>query len=296
MRFGLLSPVVVQLPGTAATWEKTAGADDLATIAEHADLLGYHHLTCSEHVGVPSEIAATRGSVYWDPLATLSYLAARTRHIRLVTNVLVLGYHHPLALAKSYGTLDLLSGGRVVLGVGVGSLREEFDLLGAPFDNRGERADDALRALRAAWGRHRPRYQGDHYAFDDIVVTPCAPRTDVAFWVGGRTRRSLRRAVELGEGWMPFGLSPGRVRALLGTVDPPPRFDVVLQPGALDPLGDPAATLHTVAEAEQAGATMLNARFVHHDLRHLLAQLTALTELFPSAGWARTTRATQEVP
>ncbi|ASR36310.1 LLM class F420-dependent oxidoreductase [Prauserella marina] len=296
MRFGLLSPVVVQLPGSAAPWEADAGAEDLVVVAEHADLLGYHHLTCSEHVGVPPDVAASRGSVYWDPLATLSYLAARTRHIRLVTNVLVLGYHHPLALAKSYGTLDLLSGGRVVLGVGVGSLREEFDLLGASFGERGERADDALRALRVAWGRRRPRYHGHHYTFDDVVVTPCAPREDVSFWVGGRTRRSLRRAVELGEGWMPFGLAPERVRALLGTVEPPAGFDVVLHTGALDPLGDPEATLRAVTETRLAGATMLNASFVHHDREHLLAQLTALTELFPSAGWARTTRAIQEVP
>src|SRR5438270_11233400 len=104
-----------------------------------------------------------RGAAYWDPLSTFGYLAARTEQIRLATHVLVLGYHHPLEIAKRYGTLDRVCCGRLILGVGVGSLREEFDLLGAPFDDRGARADDALRALRASLSRTEPAYQGDHY-------------------------------------------------------------------------------------------------------------------------------------
>ena len=111
--------------------------EDVATIARAAERLGYDHLTCSEHVIVPTDVAATRGSRYWDPLATFGYLAAVTSRIRLATNVLVLGYHHPLEIAKRYGTLDQVSGGRVILGLGVGSLQEEFELLGCPFDDRG---------------------------------------------------------------------------------------------------------------------------------------------------------------
>ena len=101
--------------------------------------------------------AHRRGTRYWDPLATLGYLAARTQRIRLATNVLVLAYHHPLEIAKRYGTLDKVSNGRLILGVGVGSLKEEFDLLGAPFDDRGPRGDDALRALRASLSVARTR-------------------------------------------------------------------------------------------------------------------------------------------
>src|SRR5271166_768408 len=129
MKFGIATPVVVQLPSARAEWERQAGPEELVRIAETADRLGYHHLTCSEHVAVPRSVEAARGVTYWDALATLSYLAARTRHIRLLTNVLVLGYHHPLAIAKRYGTLDRLSGGRLILGLGVGSLVEEFELL-----------------------------------------------------------------------------------------------------------------------------------------------------------------------
>jgi alkanesulfonate monooxygenase SsuD/methylene tetrahydromethanopterin reductase-like flavin-dependent oxidoreductase (luciferase family) len=138
-RLSVATPVVTMFPRTSGDWEKHASTDDLARIAEAADRLGYHHLTCSEHIALPADEAHRRGTRYWDPLATFGYLAARTRRIRLATNVLVLGYHHPLEIAKRYGTLDKVSNGRLILGVGVGSLQEEFELIGAPFDDRGRR-------------------------------------------------------------------------------------------------------------------------------------------------------------
>ena len=147
MHIGIVSPVVVLHPGAHSEWERGGGISDLARVAECADRLGFHHLTCSEHVAVPVEVAEARGGTYWDPLATFGYIAARTTRIRLATQVLVLGYHHPLEIAKRYGTLDVVSGGRLVLGLGVGTLKEEFDLLGAAFEDRGARADDAIAAL-----------------------------------------------------------------------------------------------------------------------------------------------------
>ena len=156
VKLSIGSPVVTMLPGGHGAWEATATIEDLARVAAAADRLGYHHLTCSEHIGVPVAERDRRGVRYWDPLATFGYLAARTERIRFATLVLVLGYHHPLEIAKRYGTLDAVSGGRLILGVGVGSLEEEFDLLGAPFADRGARADDALRALRAALSQPEP--------------------------------------------------------------------------------------------------------------------------------------------
>jgi len=101
---------------------------------------------------------------------------------------LVLGYHHPLAIAKRFGTLDRVSGGRLVLGVGVGSLTEEFELLGVPFADRGRRADDAIAALRAAIGRRKPEYHGPYYSFSDLVVDPHAVTANVPIWIGGNAR------------------------------------------------------------------------------------------------------------
>lgn len=156
VRIGITSPIVTRVPGISGEWEASAGIDELSQIAVTADRLGFHHLTCSEHFAVPVSVAETRGATYWDPLATLGYLAARTERIGLATQVLVLGYHHPLEIAKRYGTLDTVSAGRLILGLGVGTLREEFDLLDASFTDRGARADEALVALRESLSKREP--------------------------------------------------------------------------------------------------------------------------------------------
>lgn len=271
MRLGLSTPVVIQQPGVASDWEKDAGPADLAAIAASADTLGFHYLTCSEHVGIPAQAADTRGSAYWDPLATLSFLAAHTEHIRLTTSVLVLGYHHPVALAKSYGTLDRLSGGRAILGVGVGSLREEFDLLGVEWADRGAEADAALRRLRTAWGQP---------VVDGLAIDPHATTTDLTVWVGGRTLRSLRRAVDLGNGWMPFGLSPDTITEYLARHPVPPGFEVVLSTGrACDPLGDRDGTRRQLERLRAAGATLVTCVVRADGPDHYRDQLRALHEI-----------------
>lgn len=280
MRVGLVTPVLTRVPGVTSPWEASASVADVVQVAQQADRLGFHHLTCSEHVAVPVEVASTRGGTYWDPLATLGHLAAVTSRIRLATHVVVLGYHHPLQLAKSYGTLDVLSGGRVVLGLGVGSLEEEFALLGAPFEGRGARADDALRAVRAALGRPVPSYDGPHYAFDGMVVEPHALQDHLPLWVGGRTLLSLRRAVSLADGWSPFGLAPSAVRELLDQVDLPEGFEVVLHAGrALDPGGDPDGTARVLARLRDAGATVVGGSVAATSAEDCCRQLERLHEI-----------------
>lgn len=284
MKLGLLTPVVMQLPGATAGWEPAAGPADLLRVAETADRLGYAHLTCSEHVAVPQARSRERGSTYWDPLATLSFLAARTSRIRLATNVLVLGYHHPMEIAKRYGTLDVLSGGRVTLGVGVGTLEEEFELLGAPFADRGGRADDALRALRASLSARTPAYEGTYYRYSGLIVEPHAVQPRVPIWVGGRTRLSLRRALSLADGWMPMALSPERCRDMVAemtaTSGCPDGFELVLGPARpYDPIGDPDRTRASLERLTGAGATTINATFVSDSVGHYLEQMEALVVL-----------------
>jgi probable F420-dependent oxidoreductase len=280
VKLGIATPVVTNVAGAALTWEKHATIEDIGRIAETADRLGYHHLTCSEHIGIPSSEAPRRGSRYWDPLSTFGYVSARTEQIRLVTMTLVLGYHHPLAIVKRYGTLDHVSGGRVILGVGVGSLKVEFDLLGAPFDDRGARGDDALRALRAALATNEPAYEGEYYSFGGLTVDPCALQPHMPIWIGGRTRRSLRRAVTLAEGWCPFNVSTATAAEWLQARELPAGFEVVLPAdGPLDPVGEPALTEDTLQAIATAGTTTLSARFIHHSLEHYLEQIHALAEL-----------------
>lgn len=291
MKIGLATPGVTYNPGNNNDWELQASVDDLSAIVRAADRLGYHHLTCSEHVGYPARYEKVPGTGrYWDPLATLSYFAALTQRIRLETHVLVLPYHHPLAIAKRYGTLDLLSGGRVVLGVGTGHAVAEFELLGVAFDERNDRTDDALRALRAALGRRQPTYHGTYYRFEDLVVDPHAVQPHLPIWVGGRTMRSLRRALTLADGWVPFTLAHEDLARMLRRAGEegllagaPVPFDVVLyvQP-RVDPIGDPEGTAAAVLRYHEIGATVVTLRIVHRSPAHCLEQLEAMRDIADS--------------
>ncbi|MDE3202693.1 MAG: TIGR03619 family F420-dependent LLM class oxidoreductase [Acidobacteriota bacterium] len=280
MKLGIATPVVTNQTGAHARWERTGTIDDVRRIAEQADRLGYDFMTCSEHIGVPDGEAVSRGARYWDPLSTFGYVAACTQRIRLATFVLVLGYHHPLEIAKRYGTLDQISGGRVVLGVGVGTLKAEFDLLGAPFADRGERADDALRALRASLSEPNPSYEGPFYSFGGLTIDPCARQEHVPMWVGGRSRRSARRAVALADGWCPFNVTADEAARWLSELDVPGGFEVVLPPDhPLDPLTDPDDAVSALTVLAQSGTTIASARVVHHSAGHYLEQLEALAGL-----------------
>jgi probable F420-dependent oxidoreductase len=286
MRLALVTPVLTRHPKHDAAWTEAAGPAEIARLATAADRLGFAHLTCSEHVAIPARTVASRGARYYDPLATFGYLAALTSRIRFVTHVLVLGYHHPLAIAKRYGTLDRLCGGRLVLGVGVGTLAEEFAMLGAPFADRGPRYEDGIRALRAAFGQPRPAYAGTHHRFGDLVVDPCGVQADVPIWLGGRSARSLRRALELADGWDPFGLALPELEALLARARATAAwaarrqpFDLVLpldeQLDATDP-AERRRLVERLAQYRALGATIVHLRLRHTSLAHYLEQLEAV--------------------
>lgn len=188
---------------------------------------------------------------------------------------------------KRYGTLDVASHGRVVLGIGVGTLEPEFELLGHPYEDRGDRSDDSIRAIRAAWGVEVPEYQGSHYSFSGFIVDPAGVPRHLPIWVGGRTRRSLRRAVELGDGWVPFGLrlekltamlGDDRTRAMVEAREAP--LDIVLAPESpLDPLGDPGTARKVLSDYQAIGATSVSLRFRHESRAHYLEQMAAVAEV-----------------
>lgn len=291
-RYGLGTPGLTMAGGSRqrASWETEATPGDFAAIARAADRLGYHHLTCSEHVGIPPEVEAVRGGRYYDPLSTFGYLAAITERVRFCTYVLVLAYSHPLEIAKRYGTLDRLSDGRVILGVGVGSLKPEFDLLGlggVEFRERGARGDDALKALRASFAKRMPEYHGPYYDFSNFIIDPCGIQEHVPIWIGGRSSLSLRRAVELGDGWAPFGLSVAEMATLIDRAKQLPSWsaretplDCILKhDGMLDPIGDPGQTAERIAAVFAAGGTIVSINFTHRSVAHYIEQMEALAVL-----------------
>lgn len=291
-KYGIGTPGVTLAAGHGqhGAWESDITVEDFAAIARAADRLGYAYLVCSEHVGIPPEVEAVRGGRYYDPLAFFGYLAALTSRIRFLTYVLVLAYNHPLAIAKRYGTLDVMSGGRVMLGVGVGSLKPEFDLLGlggAEFEERGARGDDAIRAIRASMGKRSPAYTGPHYEFSDFIIDPCAIQQDMPIWIGGRSARSLRRAVELGDGWSPFGLGLPEMREMIARAKEQPAWNTRAKPlelslrheGQLDPIGEPDLSAERIAAVFEAGGTMMHVGMASRSASHYVEQLEALAVL-----------------
>jgi probable F420-dependent oxidoreductase len=288
-KFGLFTPILFMMPGAGA-WEADARMEELAAVAKAADRLGYGFLACGEHVLMSKDQAEARGARYFDPLATFGYLAALTERIRFATYVLVLGYSHPLEIAKRYGTLDVVTGGRLTLGVGVGSLKPEFDALGlggAAFTERGARGDDALAALRAALGRREVEYHGRYYDFEGLVIDPHATRTDVPIWVGGRSERSLRRALAFGDGWAPFGPTDQLQAMLERTAETPSwqdrrrPFEIVLRSDEfrVDAVDQPGSTAAGLRRLFDAGATQVVLNIQSRSCAHYIEQLEALAAL-----------------
>ena len=289
---GIVTPVLHMNPRfDPPEWEVTASVEDVVTVVRRAEELGYHWVACSEHVAIPAEASTVRGGRYFDPFSTLGYLAAVTSRVQLLTHMAVLPYHHPLELLKRLGTLDVLSGGRVIAGVGVGSLRPEFEVLGHDFEGRGDRADDAIRAIRTSWGTRIPEYHGTHYDFEGFIVEPSGLPREVEVWVGGRTRRSLRRALEHGHAWMPFGMKLNEIRGILTlpavrdllhdyAAAHGRRLQIILAPEPpIDPLGEPERTGELLLSYVEAGATGFSLRFDHRSLAHYSEQMAALRDL-----------------
>ncbi len=191
----------------------------MARIAREGEALGYDYLTLTDHIVLPDtaspgypysesgEFLSGTPSVRHEQLSALAWIAAKTERIRLVTAILVVPYRPAVLAAKMLATIDVLSGGRLTVGVGAGWLEPEFDALGTPpFYKRGAVTDEFLRAFRALWTERRPRFEGTYASFADIVMEP-KPRQSPypPIWVGGESPPALRRAARLGNAWYPIG-------------------------------------------------------------------------------------------
>ncbi|MFJ5264404.1 TIGR03619 family F420-dependent LLM class oxidoreductase [Streptomyces sp. NPDC088387] len=203
---GMQLPVQSQSTIYAEPWEAGAGPDDLRAVAAAADRAGFDYVASCDHVGVPRRLAPAMSTIWYDPVATLAHLAAVTERVRLLSHVAVVGLRHPLATAKQYATLDHLSGGRLILGVGAGHVREEFEALGQDFGQRGAVLDETIDALRAALGPEEfPSHHGKFFEFEGLGQLPRPAQERVPVWVGGSSPAAVRRAALKGDGWLPQG-------------------------------------------------------------------------------------------
>ena len=182
----------------------------IARAAAAAERAGLESLWLGELIALPSPrtplTPETPETPYLDPLAVLAYLAAATERIKLAAGVVIASQRHPLFLAKEAATVDVLSGGRLLLGIGAGYLPEQFASLGIPFTERGSRTDEAIDAVRALWSAERPSFAGRHFRFDGIDAHPRPLRGGVPIIIGGHGGPGLRRAVQRGSGWFGWKL------------------------------------------------------------------------------------------
>lgn len=289
MKFGVWIPNLRQL----ATPKLILGA------ATRAEALGYDSIWASDHVVVPDAYLARFGAAVYDPLVTLAVAAGATSRVTLGTTVLIVPYRNPVLTAKMVSTLDALSGGRFVLGIGVGWVPEESAALGVPFEERGPMTDEYIAAMRELWTSEAPSFDGRYTSFDRLAFEPKPlSKPHVPIWVGGHGRPSLRRAAEIGAAWHPINLGPDELRAGRADIDRlcaergrADRPAVTLRnaccvtvPGAAVPVsvhggatlaGDPGALVERIGALAEAGVEHLVLEFLADDAHGFEAQLEA---------------------
>jgi probable F420-dependent oxidoreductase len=202
--YGIQLPIQSQSTLYVEPWQQQAGPAELAQIAGAADRSGFLYVAVCDHTAIPKRLAQAMGTTWYDTVATLGWLAALTTKTRLLSHVYIAALRNPLRTAKEFATLDVLSGGRVVLGVGAGHVPEEFDAVGADFEGRGRLLDEAIDGIAAALSEDFPILDGPTWPARELAVAPRPvqkPRPPI--WVGGSSAPALRRAAERGDGWLP---------------------------------------------------------------------------------------------
>ena len=201
--------------------------DEMVTMAQHAETLGFGYIFVSDHIVIPKNIDSrypynqsgsfTSDGECVEQLTLLTFLAAATSRIKLLTSVMVLPHRNPVHTAKILSTIDILSGGRLIVGCGVGWMREEFEVLNAPlFEHRGRVGNEYLKAFKELWTRNNPKFIGEYCGFEDIIFEPKpVQKPHPPLWIGGESPPALRRAGTIGNAWYPIGNNP---RFPVGTI------------------------------------------------------------------------------
>jgi probable F420-dependent oxidoreductase len=281
-----------------------ATAAGITEVAAAAEATGFDAVFVTDHPAPSDRWLATGGHHALDPFVTLSFAAAATDRLRLHTNLLVLAYRNPFHSAKAIATLDSLSRGRMIVGVGAGYLEPEFEALGVDFTHRNELTDEAIVTMRAAWKGDSVVASGRDWRASGNTLCPTpAQRPGPPIWVGGNSRRAIRRAVELGDGWMPMPSPAGSERRLhtpaigsledlaarlryardhaaaIGRTQP---LEVVFMPLGLDMFTnagvDADATVHSIAALAELGVTYLTVTLAGDTRPAFLDHLHAFAE------------------
>jgi probable F420-dependent oxidoreductase len=257
--FGIRLPVQSGSIRFSEPWEAGAGVDALAATAQVAEHAGFAYVAVCDHVAIPKDDAPELTTSWWDPVATLSYLAAVTHRIRLLSSVYVLAFRHPLVAAKQWMTLDALSGGRAIMGVGAGHLEGEFAALGIDYRSRADLLERSIDAVRTAFDGEFSSHAGPGWDYAEVGQAPRPVQGRLPIWVGGSSPAAVRLAAERGDGWLPTGPPEDGMSAAIATLRElrarAGRADLPFTVGALsgplylgDPRWDVGRAVHGSAE------------------------------------------------
>jgi len=279
-----------------------ATPDIIRGAAVRAEQLDYDSVWVSDHVVAPHANVVNFGETIFDPLVTLAVIAGVTSRVRLGTTVLIVPYRNAVVTAKMISSLDALSGGRVVFGIGAGWVAAESAILGVPFAERGAMTDEYLEAMQELWTKQAPSFSGKYTQFSGIKFEPKpVQKPHPPIWVGGHSRAALRRTAQFGAAWHPINRSPEELRAgraelarlcqARGRAVPPAltlRNDVrIVGPGQAAPAsthggrvlaGEPARLVDQIAELADCGVEHLVLEFLAEDGRELDEQMAAFAE------------------
>ena len=182
-----------------------ANPESLERWARLTESLGYHLIMSSDHIGITPDVQERYPAPFYEPISTLAWLAGITKNIEIGTTVLIVPYRNPLEIARSFANIDQLSGGRLILGVGIGWAQQEFAALGVPFKHRGAITNEYLEAIKLLWTQDVASYEGRFVSFRDVHSAPRPKRSPhPPIWVGGPSDAALRRTVLFGDAWHPI--------------------------------------------------------------------------------------------
>jgi probable F420-dependent oxidoreductase len=297
--YGLQLPVQTLTLNLVDPWEDDATVADMVTVARKAESTGHAFVGVCDHVAVPDDDYAARMRTTWyDTVATLGFLAAHTERVRLLSVVWIAAYRHPLQTASSFGTLDHLSGGRVILGVGAGHVQGEFEALGVPFAERGAILDETLEALDGVFDEPYVSFAGDRYRYERVGVSPRPVDGSLTTWIGGNSKAAWRRAGRFGDGYIPMGNTIDQYGEIIAEIrasaeahgrgDTP--LDIGYMPGWAHLTGGPADDLpptmihgveayaEDIRTALAAGVNVVHVKFRGRSLAEYLEQFDAFAE------------------
>lgn len=233
-----------------------ASVEDLITVVQVAEGVGFDAVCVNDHVVMPKDSVGDLGRRWSDPIACMGFLAAETSRIRLYSAVLVTPYRSPLLTAKALATVDLLSAGRLTVGLAAGYLKAEFDALGIPFESRGAITDEYISAMKELWTTDFASFRGKHLRFSDVCIEPKPVQKPYPpIIVGGDTKAAMRRAARVGDGWHPAQVRPEQLPDCIAYIHAQPEF--AAHPRPFD-IVTPLAALNADQRSRQTRAPSTN--------------------------------------